>query len=129
MELIEKILLVNDCKFEEVILKDLLEQMGYSVRIENESNVIEGVNKFSPDIVIVNLVMKETKGNEVIQRIKQLNNNIICILSSSTPLKLEDYESYGVDNVVHTPINKEKLIDALNFKKDLSQCPYCGKKI
>ena len=125
----EKVLIVNDCKFEEVILKDLLENMGYIVKVEDESNVIDGVSKFSPDIVIINMVIRENKGNEVIEKIKKFNNKIKCILSSSTPLRLEDYENNGVDNIVHTPINKEKLIEALNLKKELSQCPYCGKNL
>lgn len=127
----EKVLVVNDCRFEEIILKDLLEDMNYTVRVEDEESAINGVNEFSPDIVIINLVMRKSKGNEVIKQIKKMQPSTRCILSSSNLIELKDYQEYGVDEVLHTPINQDKLTEVLRDKERLNgiRCPYCGKNI
>jgi len=128
---VEKVLVVNDCRLEEIILKDLLEDMNYTVRVEDEESAINGVNEFSPDIVIINLVMRKSKGNEVIKEIKKMNPSTRCILSSSNLIELKDYKEYGVDEVLHTPINQDKLTEVLRDKERLNviRCPYCGKNI
>lgn len=124
----EKVLIVNDCKFESMILKDMLCDLDYDVEITNEFEAIRKVKEYSPDVVIANLIMKQTKGDILIQNIRIRYPQIRCILSSCNSLRLEDYVPEKVDGIIHTPVDKEALKAVLKAKK-VSFCPYCGNKI
>lgn len=110
----KKVLLVNDCKFESLIMKDCLNDIGYSVQVSNEYDVFVQVRKSQPDIVIANLIMRDTTGDKLIEYIKSTNPEIICLLSSCDLINLEDFIENKVDGVIHTPINELKLSKILN---------------
>ncbi|MCY6355441.1 response regulator [Clostridium sp. ZS2-4] len=129
----KKVLLINDCKFEKMIIKDLLIRLGYSVQLGDEYEALSKTKEFSPDIIIVNLIMKETTGDRLIKKLKDINSSSICVLSSSNSLDIDDYKENGVDRVIQTPVNEEKLKMALAKKENheikLRFCPYCGNKL
>lgn len=129
----DKILVINDCRLEEIIMKDILVNEGYEVRVDNEYGAISSVKDFLPNTVIVNLIMKETTGDKLISRIKGINNDIKCILSSSNKLQLEDFSENKVDAIIKTPIERESLINAIKSSvKSNSKakfCINCGTKI
>lgn len=109
------VLLINDCRFESIILKDILNCLGYSTEITSEYNVFIDIDRHEPDIVIANLIMRDTRGDELIRDIKRKHPNIKCVLSSSSINEL-DYVDSGVDGIVTTPVNKEnmkKVLDSL----------------
>ena len=144
-----KILLVNDCRFEGMILKGMLDNLGYSVKISDENNVFFQVDSYKPQCIISNLVMKETTGDKILSSIKEKNSNIRCILSSSSMNQLNKFQ--GVfDALIATPI-KEETIEVIlknllgepkmskrfcsfcgkRFKEgiDIKFCPFCGEKV
>ncbi|MCY6369771.1 response regulator [Clostridium ganghwense] len=129
----EKVLLINDSKFEKIIIKDLLMGLGYSVELGDEYEAERMMKEFSPDIIIVNLIMKEITGDRLIKKIKNINPSVLCILSSSNDLNIDDYKENGVDEVIHTPINGDRLVETLEKKKKHSTkmkfCPYCGNEL
>lgn len=109
-----KILLVNDCKLESIIMKDKLMNMGYEVEISNEYGVFSKINKFNPEVVMVNFVMKEITGDKLIEKIKIKIHNIVCILSSCDRINLKDFKGKGVDEVINTPIEEKELSMLIN---------------
>lgn len=126
----DKVLLINDCKFESIIMKDILCNFGYDIKITNEYEAYDMIKRFIPDIVIANLIMKTISGDELINNIKRRNPEIRCILSSCNPIKLDDYKDKKVDDIIHTPIDKEKLKKVLVKEENAFVfCPYCGKKL
>jgi len=66
----KKVLLVNDSKFESMILKDMLVSIGIYCRIADEYDAIEKVQDMRPDYIIINRVMKEIYGDELASKIK-----------------------------------------------------------
>ncbi|WP_368488957.1 two-component system response regulator [Clostridium sp. BJN0013] len=104
-----KILLVNDCKLESIIMKDKLINIGYQVEISNEYGAFSRINKFNPEVVIVNFVMKEITGDKLIEKIKIKMPNIVCILSSCDKINSEDFKEKGVDEIINTPIEEKEL--------------------
>ena len=135
----EKILLVNDSSFENMIMKDMLTDLDYEVEASNEYNALIQVENFKPDIIIVNLIMKQTTGDKLIEKIKKSNTKVRCLLSSSNKLNLEDYKHIGIDGIITIPVDKILLKKALFYeeyttgeyitKVKLTFCPYCGQKI
>ena len=134
-----RVLLVNDCKFENFIMRDMLINLGYEVIISNESNAVSDTGKLKCSLVIANFIMKEKTGDEILKQIKHLHPETKCILSSSNDIKLVDFNNNGIDGVIHTPITKENLKEIiknlgqslLNQNKQIrpSFCKYCGEKI
>jgi CheY-like chemotaxis protein len=113
-ETMKKVLVVNDCKFERIIIKDCLSDIGYNVEIASEYDALLKVKKFQPDILIANLIMKNTTGDRLIKRIKSENSQIVCLLSSCDSISLGNYTENNVDEVIHTPIDKLELSKVLN---------------
>lgn len=110
----KKILIVNDCRFESIIMKDCLNDIGYNAEITNEYDVFLQIRKFEPDVVIANLIMKDTTGDKLIEYIKSIDSKIVCLLSSCDVIKREEFIDNKVDEVIHTPIDKLKLANILN---------------
>lgn len=109
-----KILLVNDCKLESIIMKDKLINMGYQVETCNEYGVFSKISKFNPEVVIVNFVMKEITGDKLVEKIKIKKPHIVCILSSCDKINFEHFNKKGVDEVISTPIEEKELSMLIN---------------
>ena len=131
-----KVLLVNDSAFENIVMKDMLEDIGHDVEISNEFEVYNTLYQFQPEIVIVNLIMKHTTGDAIIKKIKSEKSKLICILSSSNELNIKDFEDKKVDYIIKIPVNKEMLNRVfLQFDSPIKEkvsilfCPFCGEKI
>ncbi|MGV8982261.1 response regulator [Clostridium sp.] len=135
----DKVLLVNDCKFESFIMRDMLINLGYEVIISNEFNAISDFRELNCNSIIANFIMKEKTGDKILKQIKYMYPETKCILSSSNDMRLEDFESSEVDGFIHTPVTKDKLKeimqrDSQSFSEHKSKiipsfCTYCGEKV
>ncbi len=105
----KKVLLINDSKLQNQIMKDILNSMNYEVHISDEYNALVAVHDFCPDIIIVNYVMKELNGDQLISVIKIQYPNIKCIISSSNSLDISDFDSKKISAIIKTPIDKDKF--------------------
>ena len=110
----QKVLLVNDSKFECVVLKDILFNLGYDIIITDEYDAMRLAQNHNPDYVIANYIMKQIRGDQLITLIKMQNSNIKCILSSSNPINLDDFRYKRIDAVFQTPIDRVKLFQLIS---------------
>lgn len=154
----KRVLLVNDSRFEGLVLKDLFEQLDYEVAITDEFNALVEVESFEPELVIVNYIMEDTRGDRLIQMIKAGHPELICLLSSNSQLDREGFREAGVDNILRTPVSMFTLKDLLRrtysqweeaqevvrqedqlcpgckadmslFSESILFCPFCGEEI
>jgi len=151
----KKVLIINDSRFECMILAELLSHLSYESEMSDEFNALVDVESYSPDIVIVNYIMEEVRGDKLIQIIKAGRPEIICLISSSNALKIEDFKLCGVDGIVRTPVSAFTLKDSLNraiikkadsamedqrrcnhcnadiseFSSQIRFCPFCGQEM
>ena len=105
----KKVLLVNDSKFESLVMKDALNSMGFEVQIGDENNAIELTKSYNPNYVIANYIMREIRGDQLISIIKLFNRNIKCLICSSNTVKLDQLTSRKIDGVIHTPVDRNEL--------------------
>ena len=134
-----RVLLVNDCKFENFIMRDMLINLGYEVIISNEFNAVSDVRELNCNLIIANFIMKEKTGDKILEQIKDMYPETKCILSSSNDIKLEDFNNSAIDGFIHTPVTKEKLekvmgengqsLNKHNKQMKPSFCTYCGEKV
>ncbi|WP_408955979.1 response regulator [Natroniella sp. ANB-PHB2] len=147
----EKILVINDSEFERKVFKYVLNQLNKEVVESKEFEIYNKIEKVEPDVVIVNLIMKEIRGDNLIQEIKKRYPKLKCILSSCNQINLKDYRDKDVDAILQTPVEQNKLVKVFEFlknqqkkitepktskekneievKSDFSFYPCCGKKI
>ncbi|HHV29226.1 response regulator [Acetivibrio mesophilus] len=117
----KKILLINDSKFESLILKDMLIDIGYIAGIADEYDAIDKVQAMHPDYIIVNRVMKGIYGDELASKIKSRFPDIRCILSSCDSISIDDFENTDIDAIIKTPIDQYRLkivLNSMEYPKD-----------
>lgn len=126
-----KILIVNDSKFERIIMHDLIETLGFDVTATDEYHYLQKLETYSPDVLIVNLTMNNITGDQLILKIKEQRPFVKCILSSCSPINLKDYSENQIDGVFCTPINPTKMKRILDHitVKNFSYCHGCGHKL
>ena len=154
----KKALIVNDSRFESMILKDLLETLAYEVELANEFDALVEVENYGPDLIVVNYIMEEISGDRLIQLIKAGDPSMVCLLSSSSQLNREMIVSNGADGILRTPVSLFTLKDLLRrvyeghpssqpsekklhrtchhcqgdlsaFSEQILFCPFCGEAI
>ena len=140
-----KVLLVNDSLFENIVLKDILETIDCKVEMSNEFEALEVMDKFAPNIVIANLIMKETTGDILLNKMKAECPELKTILSSSSNVKLRDLRENKIDYFIQIPVKKEeveklmsRVEDTIDIKtttiieneeKKIKFCANCGENL
>lgn len=149
----KRALLINDSRFESLILKDMLQKLDYSVEIADEFEALYAIERYEPSLVIVNYIMQQTRGDKLIQLMKAGMPNLVCVLSTNSDLKSSDFSGNYIDGILHTPVSQFLLESVLenvayrnkpvqeddylctNCKKDLRPfsgikfCPFCGSVV
>ena len=110
----KRALLINDSKFESLVLKDLLQKLNFDVEIADEFDALYQAHKFLPDVVIANYIMQQTTGDQLIKNIKEKDKRIKCLLSSNGRVRLKDFSDSNVDGILRTPVSFYVLKDLLN---------------
>lgn len=133
-----RVLLVNDCKLENLIMRDMLVNLGCEVIISNESNAFNDVSNLNCNVIIANFIMKEQTGDKILECVKDMYPETRCILSSNNDLKTESLKKKNIDAFILTPVTKDELEKAIKGNEKLlshykeqvkpSFCTYCGEK-
>lgn len=110
----KKVLLINDSKLQNIVMKDMLDSLNYEVFIAEEHDAISAVLEFRPNYVITNYIMKEINGDKLAALIKLQYPDTKCILSSSNQIDINDFDRRKVDAVILYPIEREDLKKVLN---------------
>jgi two-component system, chemotaxis family, chemotaxis protein CheY len=145
---LKRILLINDSIFENIIMKDMLETLGYDVETSNEFEAYGALDNFKPEIVIANLIMKKITGDILLNKMKLENPNLKTILSSSNDMSLEELRKRNIDAFIKIPVNqdaieniflgfdrneiiKESTIKGIAIKEiiKIKFCPECGNDL
>ncbi|MFN8576882.1 MAG: Hpt domain-containing protein [Candidatus Sericytochromatia bacterium] len=115
-----RILVVDDSITTRTLEKNILESAGYEVVIgKNGLEGKEGVEKYSPDLIITDVEMPKMNGYQFASWVKKestySNTPVIMISSLATPeLKQKGYDS-GIDAyIVKGEFNQNKLLETIN---------------
>ncbi len=105
----KKVLIINDSKLQNEVMKDMLKSINYEVSVADEYNAIVAVHDFCPDFVITNYVMKEINGDQLASAIKIQYPDIKCVISSSNSIDIDDFDRKKINAVIRTPIDRDEL--------------------
>lgn len=118
MELMKRVLIVDDAAFMRLTLKTMLEKHGFEVVGEGEDGAT-GIVKYKelkPDIVTMDITMPEISGIEALRAIMEMDPGAKVVMVSAMgqkPLVTEAIES-GAKGFIVKPFKEERVINTLN---------------
>lgn len=126
--MIRPVLVVEDDKKIARVVKVYLEEAGFRVvHVEKGKDAIESVLKDMPLLVILDLMLPDTSGEEVIQELKEIGDfPVIMLTSKSSEEERIAGFALGADDYVTKPFSPRELVYRVNAvlkraqKKDLS---------
>jgi two-component system chemotaxis response regulator CheY len=110
----ERILVVDDSSLSRRTLRQMLESAGYFVEeAADGSQALERYFLQPHDLVLLDMVMEQMYGLEVLEKLRQLNPAVRVIIASadiqsSTRTQVKEA---GAAAMINKPFNKEKLLE------------------
>ena len=110
----ERILVVDDSSLSRRMLRQMLETAGYVV--EEAADGAQALERYflNPhDLVLLDMVMEQMYGLEVLKKLRELNPTVRVIIASadiqsSTRTQVEES---GAAAMINKPFNKEKVLE------------------
>jgi DNA-binding NtrC family response regulator len=116
----QRILLIDDDHHILLMIKKMLERVGYEVDLASNGN--EGLELFQEmpaDLVITDIIMPEKEGLETIREMKRLQPDLKIIAMSgggkiSADNYLETAKIFGASMVLEKPFSQKTMVSAVN---------------
>lgn len=115
----KKILLVDDERNLRILVKEVLSEEGYVVRVvASGMECMEKLKKFRPNLIIMDMMMPKMSGYETIKEIRKdpKNNDItIVVLTVSKVAEAAKFQlsKYNVSDYINKPFDNRELIQRL----------------
>lgn len=108
-----KILIVDDSKFMRNVLLDILSKGNHDlIEAENGKIALEKYQAEKPDIVLLDIIMPEMDGMEVLKKIGQ-QAKVIVISAVGQEKMVEEAKSLGALNYIVKPFDNEKVLEVI----------------
>ncbi len=111
----KKILIVDDASFMRDMIKDVLLKGGYEVagEAENGRDAVTRYKELKPDLVTMDIVMKEKSGIDAVKEITAVDKNarIIVISAMGQQSMVVDAIQAGAKGFVVKPFKAEVLLE------------------
>lgn len=110
-----KILIVEDSKFSQKVASRLFAEKFPAAELILADNGVAGYEKFMqvhPDIIVTDLLMPQMTGQEMIRKIRIVDQNILIFpltadVQQSTKAELAEF---NITALINKPLNQEKLV-------------------
>jgi len=118
VEVVMKVLVVDDSQAEIRLLQSVLQQAGFhSVGISDPMKIEEAIEEERPNVILLDVVMPQRNGFQACRDLKsqELYAKIPVILVTSKTAPSDRYwgEQQGANGYVSKPFTPEELIDAV----------------
>lgn len=119
MSEIQKILLVDDDEMNGNLLKKRLEKKDFIVSyFSNPESCLEALEKESFDLVLLDIIMPEMSGTEVLEKIRAKKNNfelpVIMVTAKDEASDIVEALKKGANDYITKPVNMEIAIARIN---------------
>lgn len=112
----KKILIVDDSLFTRNIHKQIIEEQGYlTLEADGGETAIEVFKAEKPDLVMMDLMMPNMDGIDVIKKIFEIDPKALTIVCSTDrqTSRQQEAKEIGVKKFLTKPLDAEKLSEAL----------------
>ena len=107
------VLVVDDSGFARRVLRRMLEDAGFQVEEANGGGeAMQKYQKAKPDIVLLDIVMTDMGGLEVLQKLKEIDPAVSVLMATADIQKLTKDEAIkaGAAGVVNKPFKPEEVL-------------------
>ena len=111
-----RVLVIDDDPAMTDLLRIILSSNQMEVVVVNDGQTgLDKLNKFTPNIIILDLLMPELDGWKVCHKIKQMNHIPILVLSAvDSPAMIAEALDAGADDYLIKPVTSTSLIAHIN---------------
>jgi CheY-like chemotaxis protein len=108
------VLVVDDSGFARRMLRRMLEEGGF--RVEEANGGLEAMEKYQvakPDVVLLDIVMGEMGGFEVLEKLRQLDPKVAVVMATADIQTMTKNEALvaGAAGLVNKPFKPEEVLD------------------
>ena len=115
----QKILIIDDEPHILLMLKKMLERVGYEIEIA--TNGVEGIRLFKEsgsDLVITDIIMPEKEGLETIREMRRIKSDLkIIAMSGGGKVSADNYlqiaRIFGAAESIAKPFTQEEMVSAV----------------
>jgi two-component system, chemotaxis family, chemotaxis protein CheY len=108
-----KILITDDSQFMRGILKDLMSSEGHvCIEAEDGNEAIKKVEQEKPDLVLLDIIMPELDGIEVLKKIGK-ETKIIVISAVGQEKMVEEAKVLGAADYIVKPFDNKKVLETI----------------
>ena len=109
-----KILIVDDSEFMRKVLIGILDGAGFKnfVEAENGQEALKHIEAGAPDLVLLDLVMPEMTGQEVLKKIGN-TVNVIVVSAVGQESSIAEAKSMGAKGYIVKPFDRKQVIDEI----------------
>ena len=116
---INKILVAEDSKTEQVHLRQLLESSGYEVKVvESGTEAIESIGSFKPDLILMDIIMEGGDGYQTCRKLKRDDDTkhipVIMVSSKTNEVDRKWAMKLGALDYIVKPYVDEDLLQRLS---------------
>ncbi|WP_339292605.1 PAS domain S-box protein [Paenibacillus sp. FSL W8-0187] len=125
-----KILIAEDNEVNQLVLKKMIEKLGYnSTTVQNGLEAVEALERYSYDIVFMDIQMPFMDGTEAVRAIKESASSekepyIVAVTAHAIKGDREKYLGMGMDEYVSKPVSMNvisAIIDKFLAERNMSQ--------
>ena len=110
-----RILIVDDSVDLADMLSILLKMDNHDVIAANTKKAMDKVlATFKPDIVLLDVLLRDGNGREICQKIKETDIEIAVILMSANPKLIKDHQKCKADDVIEKPFDITTVMEKVN---------------
>ena len=116
IQLMSKIVIVDDSRDLLEVLKYFLEEKGYEVETATkQQDLIPLIKSFSPDVLILDIYLQAEDGRDICKELrKNEETKYLCILMFSASAKaLANYKEYGADGYIEKPFGLNEIVNKI----------------
>lgn len=128
--MMHRILIIDDDHHILLMIKKMLERVGYEVDLaSNGDKGLELFKKLPVDLVITDIIMPEKEGLETIREMKRLRSDLkIIAMSGGGKVSSDNYlntaKIFGASRILSKPFSQKQMVSAV---QDLLGVPSDGK--
>jgi two-component system, chemotaxis family, chemotaxis protein CheY len=111
----KKILVVDDSAFMRKVLTDILRVAGFEnvIEAENGKQALEKVESEKPDLVLLDIIMPEIDGIEVLKQLQGRTKSMIISAIGQDEI-MKEAKQYGALGFIVKPFDNEKVIEEIS---------------
>jgi len=110
-----KILIVDDAKFSRKVIADILAKADFFdiAQAKNGKEGLEIIEKYQPDIILLDFIMPELSGLEMIKQIDMQKRKVIVVTAVGNDKQKKEALALGVFAYIIKPFKKDEIIKAV----------------